>query len=121
MADELELHFVVEGQPQQAAFSWRSQPPEALANFELVDESYNSLTYEQRYYDWPSKLLYITIVGYFLRSLMQSQWKLTVRFDPEGEWRSRATIVGKADPETRAALGQLADQHGGPSGLRVGA
>ena len=44
-----------------------------------------------------------------------------VRFDDSGDGRTRVMIVGKVDPDTRAALGQLAEQRGGSHGLRVGA
>jgi hypothetical protein len=37
------------GPPDQAIFRWRSQPPDALRGFELVDESFNGLSYERRY------------------------------------------------------------------------
>ena len=52
---------------------------------------------------------------------MQSIWKFTVRFDPEGDQRTKVTILGHASEETRAALGEVAAEHGGAVDLRVGA
>jgi len=54
---------------------------------------------------------------------MESIWKLTVRFDPDGEdgRRTKVTILGRASEETRAALGEVAAEHGGAVDLRVGA
>ena len=50
----------------------------------------------------------------------QSVYRVTARFDAEGGTRTKVTIIGKADPETRAGLGELAAQNGGSVGLQVG-
>jgi hypothetical protein len=125
MADEVELHFNVDGKPEQALAAWKSDPPAALRikDFQLVDESFNSLTYEARYYDWPQKVLMVTTLGFaaIFKGFMVSLFRFTVRFDPEGGFKSRATLVGKADPATRAALGEMVAERGGSVGLRVGA
>jgi len=121
MADELELHFLTHGPPDQAMFRWRSQPPDALQGFELVDESFNGLSYQKRYYDWPAYLNFLSVVGVLLRKFSQSLYTLSVRFDDSGTGHTRVTVIGKVDPGTRAALGQLADAQGGTHGLRVGA
>ena len=125
MADELELHFTLDEQPDSAVAGWRADPPQALRDnrFELVDESFNSLIFEARYYDWPAKVLFVTTfgVGLLFKGMMESLYKVTARFDAEGQAQSRVTIVGKANPRTRAALGELATRHGGATGLRVGA
>ena len=124
MADEVNLHYVDQGPPEQVMRAWRDSPPAFLRDgrFDLVDDSYNSLSYEARFFDWPAKVLIVATfgVGYLLRGLMESLWKLTVRFDPDGEHRTRVTVIGKADRRTRAALGELAAAHGGSVGLRVG-
>lgn len=124
MAEELELHFVVDGKPEDALATWREDPPGGLEDrgYEVVDESYNSLTYEARFYDWPAKVLFWTTfgVGYLFKDFMVSIYKLTVRFDSDERFGSRVTVLGKADDATRAALGRFATEHGG-TGLRVGA
>ena len=128
MADEIELHYIQDEPPAAALQAWRSGPPPVVkeGDFELVDESYNSLTFEERFYDTPQKILIIATLGFawLLRKIvpMQSIWKFTVRFDPEdGERRTKVTILGKASEQTRTALGELAAEHGGAVGLRVGA
>jgi hypothetical protein len=129
MADEIELHYIVEESPTAALQSWRDQPPAVIreGKFEVVDESYNSLTYEARYYDWPMKILMWATLGltWLMRNIlpMGSIWKFTVRFDSEGEGerRTKVTILDHASEETRTALGEVAAEHGGSVDLRVGA
>ena len=127
MADEIELHYIAGRPPDAELAGWRSDPPALVHNggFEVVDESYNSLTYEARFYDTPQKVLFVATLGFawLLRKIapMQSIWRFTVRFDVEGVGRTRVTVLGKAPEETRAALGEVAAEHGGAVGLRVGA
>ena len=125
MADELELHFTLDEHPDTAIAAWRADPPAALRDnrFELVDESFNSLVFEARYYDWPAKVLFVTTfgIGLLFAGMMRSIFKVTARFDAAEETRTEVTMVGKANPRTRAALGELAARNGGAHGLRVGA
>lgn len=127
MADEVELHFSDPRPPEAVHGEWRSAPPHALRSFDVVDESYNSITWEARFYDWPQKLMIVCSLGLLLlfRNLipMHSVWRLTTRFDADGADRRRTTvtILGKASEEARTALGELAAEHGGTVGLRVGA
>ena len=129
MADEIELHYIDQQPPDAAIQSWRTSPPAPVreGDFEVVDESYNSLTYEARYYDWPMKVLFVATLGFawLLSKIvpMHSIWRFTTRFDPEGEGgqRTKVTILGHAQEQTRTALGELAAEHGGAVDLRVGA
>jgi hypothetical protein len=122
MADEIELHYVTAGLPDSVMAQWRSERPPALGEFEVVDESYNSLVYEHHYYDWIWKLMWFLTFGvaYLLRGFAESVYRVTVRFDAEGGTQTKVTLLGKADPETRAELGQLAAENGGSVGLQVG-
>lgn len=115
MADELELHFTVPGQPESVRTQWREQPPEAIreGGFQRIDESYNSITWEARFLDWPGKLVkYGTFGVGALFGDMDSIWRLTARFDADGHTRTRVSIIGKASDETRAALERLTDAAG---------
>ena len=48
--------------------AWRREPPASLKDggYELVDESFNSLTWEARYMDWPQKILVVCTLGFAL-------------------------------------------------------
>ena len=124
MSDELQLQFDVPERPDSVMQRWRTDPPEALkeGRYELADESFNSLTWEARYMDWPQKILVISTLGFALlfKGFMTSVFRLTARFDEEGAG-TRVTMLGKAHPKTRAALGELVAKHGGPTGLSFGA
>jgi hypothetical protein len=129
MADEIELHYIDDQPPDAAIQSWRTSPPAPIRDgkFEVVDESYNSLTYESRYYDTPMKILMFATLGlaWLMSKIspMATVLKFTVRFDAEGEGgrRTKVTILGHALEPTRAALGEVAAEHGGAVDLRVGA
>jgi hypothetical protein len=123
MSDELQLQFDMQQPPSSVMEQWRREPPASLKDdgYELVDESFNSLTWEARYMDWPQKILIVCTLGFALlfKGFMQSVFRLTARFDEDGTG-TRVTFVGKAHPETRAALGDLVAKHGGSTGLSFG-
>ena len=123
MADEMQLQFEVNERPASVIEAWRRDPPEAIkkGGYELTDESFNSLTWEARYMDWPQKILVFCTLGFALlfKGFMTSVFRLTARFDEEGAG-TRVTMVGKAHPRTRAALGELVAEHGGSTGLSFG-
>ena len=123
MADELQLQFDVHQPTSTVMEEWRREPPASLKEdgFKLTDESFNSLTWEARYMDWPMKILVVCTLGFALlfRGFMTSVFRLTARFDEQGPG-TRVTLVGKAHPRTRAALGEMVAEHGGPSGLSFG-
>lgn len=104
--------------------AWKADPPDAFSQggFELKEEASETLVYDSRYYDWPAKLLFVTTLGFalFFKGLLGSAFQLTVRFDAEGSTSTKVTIVGRAHPRTRRELAELATEHGGPVGLRVG-
>lgn len=125
MADELQLQFDLNQPTSTVMEAWRRDPPASLKDdgYELVDESFNSLTWEARYIDWPMKILVVCTLGLaliFFKGFMQSVFRLTARFDEDGPG-TRVTMVGKAHPRTRAALGELVAEHGGSTGLSFGA
>ena len=123
MSDELQLQFDVQDRPDSVIDRWRREPPDALkeGGYELTDESFNSLTWEARYMDWPQKILVVCTLGFALlfKGFMTSVFRLTARFDAEGAG-TRVTMLGRAHPDTRAALGKLVAEHGGPTGLSFG-
>lgn len=109
--DEINVQVIVE-QPATAALqSWKAAPPDVISGFEMVDESYNSLTYEKRWMAWYNKITYALSLGLFGR-LGESIWKVTIRFDADGDYRTKETLVGMLDEPTRAALGQWLAERG---------
>ena len=122
MADEIELHYVVPGLPDTVMAQWRQDRPVPLRVFEIADEAYDALVFESHYYDWIWKLMWFLTFGVALlfKGFARSVFRVAVRFDPEGGTRTKVTILGKADPDTRTGLGELAAQNGGPVGLQVG-
>ena len=115
MADEINLQFRI-GEPAQAAMrAWRDDPPGPIrdAKLKLVDETLETLVYEGRYTDFSQKMINLVSLGLNrLWGRAEAIWKLTVRFDPDGDYASHVTIVGRADEGTRAALGRLAAERG---------
>ena len=121
IADEVNIQFVMQGQPAQVMAAWKADPPEGFKGFKLEDESYNSLTYKLRYYDWPQQITFVATLGFALlfKDFMGSTFDLTARFDDEGTAQTKVTIVGHAHPRDAAKLVDLANQHGGALGGRV--
>ena len=124
MSDELQLQFDVNERPASVMEDWRRDPPEPIkeGGYELTDESFNSLTWEARYMDWPQKVLVFCTLGFALlfRGFMTSVFRLTARFDEDGAG-TKVTVIGRAHPRTRAALGEIVAEHGGSTGLSFGA
>jgi hypothetical protein len=108
--NEVNAQFVVSDPPASALSSWKASPPPALAEYELVDESYNSLTFEKRWMEWYMKITYALSLGLFGRQ-GESIYRVTARFD-DHEGGTRVTVVGMLDDDARAALGQWAAERG---------
>jgi hypothetical protein len=125
MADELNISFVAQGLPGPLMASWRDNPPSELDewHFQLIDQAYDTLVFEASYMDWPQKITVVASLGVALlfKGFMESQFKLVVRFDDDGDGvHTRISITGHAHPRTREALGQMAARNGGTVGLAVG-
>ncbi|HEX8207566.1 MAG TPA: hypothetical protein VF587_16000 [Solirubrobacteraceae bacterium] len=119
MADEMTVQFDVPGPPSHVMEQWRTLPPHPLAQegYALADDSYNSLTYEKRYLDWPQKILVVTTLGFALlfKGFFESVFRLTARFDEEGA-NTKVLLLGVVHPRTQAALREMAAEHGGVTG-----
>ncbi len=109
--DEIDVQVLLSEPATTALQSWKTSPPPALSDFEMIDESYNSLTYEKRWMTWYMRLSWLMTLNLFGR-LGESIWKVTVRFDADGDYRTKATLVGMLDERTRAALGQWLAERG---------
>jgi hypothetical protein len=110
-ANELNVQFLLAEPASTAMQTWKASPPEPFADFAVVDESYNSLTYERRFTELPMKITNALSLGLFGKQ-GESIWRATARFDADGDYRTRVTVLGTLDEETRAALGQWAAKRG---------
>jgi hypothetical protein len=110
-ANELNVQFLLAEPASTAMQTWKASPPELFADFEIVDESYNSLTYERRFTELPMKITNALSLGLFGKQ-GESIWRATARFDADGDHRTRVTVLGTLDEETRAALGRWAAERG---------
>jgi hypothetical protein len=109
--NEINVQILLQEPATTSMQTFKATPPDFLSGFEMIDESYNSLTYEKRFMEWPMKITYALSLGLFGR-MGESIYSATVRFDDEGDHQTKATIVGSLNPETRAALGQWATERG---------
>jgi hypothetical protein len=121
VADELQIQFVVPGEPSQVQSTWRTEPPAPIRDggYHVVDESYNSIVWEARYYEPLGKFMRVLSFGVF-SDFWENIWRMTAHFDAESATRTRVTITGNAHEDTRAAFRELAAEHGGATGLAVG-
>ena len=116
MADEINLQFTLPEPATSAMAAWRAQPPDPIrdAKFKVVDEAVDTLMYERRYQDATARIMNITSFG--LNRLWggktENFFRVSVKFDADGDYASRVTIVGTASEETRAALGRYAAERG---------
>jgi hypothetical protein len=110
MADEIKLQFDLRERPEALMAAWRSEPPPPLreGGFELMDESYNSLTWRSTYTDTPGKIVNVVSLG-LMKGMMDSQFTLTARFDAGERGGTRVTMLGTAHPRTREALVAFAE------------
>ena len=122
MADEINVQFEVQGPPTSVMQEFRANPPQALKDdgYEIVDESYNSLTFEKRYLDWPQKLMVVMTFGLALifKSFMESVFRVTANFSETGS-DTKILLNGTVHPRTKAKLDALIAELGGATGPRT--
>ncbi len=116
MADEINLQFTLDETAASVLAAWRAQPPEPIrdAKFELHDEAVDTLMYERRYQDAVARTMNIVSLGMnrLWGGPTENFFRISVRFDADGDYRTRVTIVGNASEQTRAALGRYAAERG---------
>ena len=116
MADEINLQFNLREPARTAMDSWRASPPDPIreAKFELVDEAVDTLMYERRYQDATARIM--NVVSFGMNRLWggktENFFRVSVKFDADGDYASKVTIFGNAPQETRAALGRYAAERG---------
>jgi hypothetical protein len=105
MADEVNVSFLVAGEPSTNVAAWRANPPRFLEDYKRVDESYESLVYESNvttgFTKWATfgfgKTLY--------------RMAFTFRSDAVNPSVTRVTALGQAPEDTVNAMGAWAAQN----------
>lgn len=112
MADEITIQFREQEAADALRLRWRSQPPDWIRRFDydLVDESYNSLVYE-RDHSIVTKLMTFW-VG-------KTIYHLTLTFKQDDAYGTDVTVSGKMPEKAQAEVKAFADQRGGWRDPRV--
>jgi hypothetical protein len=95
MADEVNVSFMLPGEPAVHVASWRAQAPPFLDGFKRVDESYESLVYEANV---TTKFVKLATWGFG-----KTLYRLTFTFRPV-ETATQVNVLGQAMEDTRAAM-----------------
>lgn len=110
LVNQITIQYHLDQPPEQARVSWKDSPPKWLARYELVDESYNGLSYRADVTPLWQRVVFL--------GLANSYYALMLRFEGDG-FGSRVTITGQAEERTAAAIRQEAAARGGGVDPRV--
>jgi hypothetical protein len=108
MADEVNVSFLLPGEPAPHLAQWRATPPPFLEAYKCIDESYESLVYES------NVTTAFTKVATF--GMGKTLYRLAFTFrltDGASGPVTRVTVIGQAHEDTVAAMGQWAAAHAG--------
>jgi hypothetical protein len=106
LVNRITIQYHLDQPPDEARSSWKESPPEwmAKARYELVDESYNGLSYRADVTPLWQRVVFLGTAN--------SYYPLAMRFEADG-FGSKVTIDGQAEEKTAAAIRQDAADHGG--------
>ena len=102
MADEVNVSFMLPGEPAANVAAWRASPPPFLDDYRRVDESYESLVYESNV---TSTFMKVAMFG-----MGKTLYRLTFTFRPV-EAATRVAVLGQAHEDTVTAMGEWAAAH----------
>jgi hypothetical protein len=108
MANEVNVSFMLPGDPAANVASWRAQAPPFLDDYARVDESYESLVYEANVTSTFTKLATFGIG--------KTLYRLTFTFrlaDNTATPATRVVALGQADADTVKAMGEWAAANAG--------
>ena len=105
MADEVNVSFLVAGEPATNVAAWRANPPSFLEDYKRVDESYESLVYES------NVTTTFTKVATFGFGKTLYRLAFTFRSDASDPSVTRVTALGQAPEDTVKAMGAWAAQN----------
>ena len=99
MADEVKVAYGLPGAPGDTIRAWKASPPSFLADYELDDESYDTLVYRAH------------VMGKGMRILMfgmaDTIYTLNVNFGPRDGGATRVTMTGQAKEKVQNELGEF--------------
>jgi hypothetical protein len=102
MADEVNVSFLLPGEPATHVAAWRGTPPPFLADYKRVDESYESLVYESN--------VTTTFTKWATFGMGKTLYRLsfTFRADADNPSVTRVTALGQAPEDTVNTMGSWA-------------
>jgi len=103
MADEIRLAFGLPGPPEGNLAAWKATPPSFLGDYDLKDESYETLVYEAQ------------VMGAGMRILMWGQaktlYRLMVTFTDDDTVGTKVMLTGQAKEDVRDQIGAYLREH----------
>ena len=106
MADEVDVAFLLPGEPAANVAEWRSTPPPFLADYKRIDESYESLVYESN--------VTTTFTKWSTFGFGKTLYRLTFTFRPDDGPNGAVTrvgVIGQAPEAAVAKMGEWAAAH----------
>jgi hypothetical protein len=110
LINQITIQYRLDVPPDRAREDWKQRPPKWMARFELLDESYNGLSYRADVTPLWQRIVFL--------GLGNSYYPLSLRFEPDGSG-SRVTITGQAEEKIATAIREDAGAHGGGTDPRV--
>jgi len=106
MANEVNVSFLLPGEPAANVAAWRTTAPPFLDDYTRVDESYESLVYESNVTSTFQKLATF--------GMGKTLYRLSFTFRLTDDGGTKVSVLGQADPDTVHAMGEWAAAHAGP-------
>ena len=110
LVNQITIQYHLDTPPDQARTAWKQNPPEWMAGFQLLDESYNGLSYRADVTPLWQRIVFL--------GLSNSYYPMSLRFEADGSG-SQVTITGQAEQKVAAAIREDAAAHGGGVDPRV--
>ncbi len=106
MANEVNVSFLLPGEPAANVAEWRATPPKFLDDYRRIDESYESLVYES---DVSSAFQKVVTFG-----MGKTIYRLSFTFRLTDDGTTKVSVLGQAHEDTIKAMGEWAAQHAPP-------
>ena len=100
MADQVNVSFLVAGEPATNVAAWRTTPPPFLDDYKRVDESYESLVYESD--------VTTTFMKWAMFGMAKTLYRLAFTFRDTDDGATKVNVLGQAQADTVKAMSQWA-------------